>query len=89
MHENENDCDENENENNKNETKNENETIKFCLETTLVSRTQHPWVLPFFLYFVHVIIIINILFVEYCRDLSEIVQLSLALSRTRTELGLL
>jgi len=30
---------ENENENNNNETKNENETIKFGLETTLVSRT--------------------------------------------------
>jgi len=39
MHENENNCyeNENENENNNNETK--NETIKFGIETTLVSRT--------------------------------------------------
>jgi len=37
MHENENNCDDNRN--NNNETKNENETIKFGLETTLVSRT--------------------------------------------------
>jgi len=37
MHEKENNCDENEN--NNNETKNENETIKFGLETKLVSIT--------------------------------------------------
>jgi len=37
MHENENNCDDNRN--NNNETKNKNETIKFGLETTLVSRT--------------------------------------------------